>query len=179
MVNKKTKMISELKIDLACGQNKTPGFHGIDIAPVEGVDSVVDLEQFPWPIESDSAEEIICSHYVEHTNDLMKFMNEIYRILKPGGKATFAAPYYTSMRCWQDPTHKRAISESTFLYYNKDWRTTNKLTHYPINPEVDFDFSYGYVFTPEWVNKSIEVKQFGVAHYNNVVSDIHVQLTKK
>ena len=29
------------------------------------------------------------------------------------------APYYTSMRCWQDPTHTRAISEATFLYANK------------------------------------------------------------
>ena len=109
-------MINELKLDLACGQNKTEGYFGIDIAPGDKVDAVVDLEQFPWPIESDSAEDIVCSHYVEHTTDLIKFMDEVYRILKPGGKIKIIAPYYTSIRCWQDPTHKRAISDATFLY---------------------------------------------------------------
>lgn len=44
-------------------------------------------------------------------------------------KATILAPYYTSMRCWQDPTHTRAISEASFLYFNKDWRVQNKLDH--------------------------------------------------
>ncbi|MCZ2339890.1 MAG: class I SAM-dependent methyltransferase, partial [Chitinophagales bacterium] len=102
-------MINELKLNLACGQSKIDGYFGIDIKPGDTVDATMDLEQFPWDIESESAEEIICSHYVEHTSDLIKFMDEVYRILKPGGRIKIIAPYYNSMRCWQDPTHKRAI----------------------------------------------------------------------
>ena len=135
-------MINELKLNLACGQSKIDGYFGIDIKPGDTVDATMDLEQFPWDIESESAEEIICSHYVEHTSDLIKFMDEVYRILKPGGRIKVIAPYYNSMRCWQDPTHKRAISEATFLYFNKQWRETNKLDHYGI--QSDFDFVYGY-----------------------------------
>ena len=170
-------MINELKIDLACGQNKQEGFFGVDIAPGENVDAVVDLEQFPWPIESDSVEEIFCSHYVEHTSDLIKFMDEVYRILKPGGKIKVIAPYYNSIRCWQDPTHKRAISEATFFYFNKGWRETNKLDHY--NIKSDFDFSYGYELNPAWANRSEEARNFAIAHYTNVINDVHVVLTKK
>jgi len=170
-------MINELKIDLACGQNKQEGFFGVDIAPGENVDAVVDLEQFPWPIESDSVEEIFCSHYVEHTSDLIKFMDEVYRILKPGGKIKIIAPYYNSIRCWQDPTHKRAISEATFFYFNKGWRETNKLDHY--NIKSDFDFSYGYDLNPTWATRSEEARNFAIAHYTNVINDIHVVLTKK
>lgn len=170
-------MINELKIDLACGQNKQEGFFGVDITPGENVDAVVDLEQFPWPIESDSVEEIFCSHYVEHTSDLIKFMDEVYRILKPGGKIKIIAPYYNSIRCWQDPTHKRAISEATFFYFNKEWREANKLDHY--NIKCDFDFSYGYELTPEWANRSEEARNFAIAHYTNVINDVHVVLTKK
>jgi len=171
------KMINESKLDLACGQNRQEGFFGIDIAPGENVDAVVDLESYPWPIESDSVEEVFCSHYIEHTPDIIKFMEELYRILKKDGKAKFIAPYYTSMRCWQDPTHKRAISEASFLYYNKEWRKNNKLDHYPIT--CDFDYTYGYDMDAEFANKHDEARNFAIKHYWNVVNDIHVVLTKR
>jgi len=170
-------MINELKLDLACGQNRQEGYFGVDIAPGDKVDAVVDLEQYPWPIESDSAEDIVCSHYIEHTSDLIKFMDEVYRILKPGGKIKVIAPYYTSIRCWQDPTHKHAISDATFLYYNKGWREANKLDHY--NIKCDFDFTYGYDMNSQWANRSDEARNFAITHYWNVVNDIHVVLTKR
>lgn len=166
-----------IKLDIACGQNKKKGFTGIDIAKVDGVDIIHDLTKFPWPFEDNSVGEAFCSHYVEHTPDLIAFMNEVYRILAPGAQLTIHAPYYTSMRCWQDPTHLRAISEASFLYYNKGWREANRLTHYPIT--CDFDFTYGYVMGAEWAAKSPEAQQYAIAHYWNVVSDITVTLTKK
>lgn len=166
------------KLDIACGQHKQAGFVGVDISPCEGVDIVYDLEQFPWTFaEDNSVDEAFVSHYIEHTKDLIKFMNELHRILKPGGKVTMVAPYYTSIRCWQDPTHTRAISEATFLYYNQDWLKQNGLDHYPIT--ANFDFNFGYSLDEEYENKADEVKQFAIRHYWNVVHDIHVFLTKK
>lgn len=174
---KKEKLINQAKIDLACGQNRTEGYFGIDAVSGDKVDAVVNLEQFPWPIESESADDIVCSHYVEHTSDLIKFMDEVHRILKPGGKIKIVAPYYTSIRCWQDPTHKRAISEATFFYFNKQWREANKLDHYSI--KSDFDFTYGYDISVDWASKHEEARNFAIRHYNNVINDIHVVLTKK
>jgi len=173
----KKELINQGRIDLACGQNRTEGYFGIDKVPGDKVDAVVDLEQFPWPIESDSAEEVICNHYIEHTSDLMKFMEEVYRILKIGGKLKIVAPYYNSVRCWQDPTHVRAINEATFFYYNKGWREVNKLDHYPLS--CDFDFTYGYNMATEWANRSEEARNFAIKHYNNVVNDIIVTMTKR
>lgn len=163
------------RIDIACGQNKQPDFYGVDIAG--DADLIYDLEVYPWPFEDDSADELFCSHYVEHTSDLIKFMNECGRILKAGGKMTIIAPYYSSVRCWQDPTHKHAISENSFLYYNKGWREANRLDHYPIT--CDFDFTYGYVLDADWANRSVEARDFAIKHYINVVNDIHVTLTKR
>jgi len=171
------KLINEPRLDLACGQNRTEGYFGIDIAKGENVDAVVDLEKFPWPIKTGSVNEIVCSHYVEHTPELEKFMDEVYRILKPGGTMKIVAPYYTSIRCWQDPTHKRAISEASFLYYNKKWREDNKLDHY--NIKSDFDYTYGYDIAVEWANKHEEARNFAIKHYWNVVNDIHVVLTAR
>lgn len=173
----KSKFPTPLKLDIACGQNKTPDFYGVDIAKAPGVDLVYDLEKFPWPFPDNSVETAVCVHYIEHTKDIIKFMDELYRILKPGATIIIRAPYYNSMRAWQDPTHTRVISEATFFYYNKDWREANKLDHYPI--KADFDFSFGYDFTPDWAMRSEEARAFAVRHYTNVVMDIQVVLVKK
>lgn len=165
------------RLDIACGQNKAQGFYGVDIAPGEGVDLAYDLEKFPWPFPDNSVDEAVCSHYIEHTRDLIKFMDEVWRIMKPGKQVLIRAPYYNSVRAWQDPTHTRVISEATFLYYNKDWRVTNKLDHYPI--KADFDYSFGYDYTPDWAMRSEEARAFATRHYTNVVMDIQVVLTKK
>ena len=37
-------LITNMKLDIACGQNKQKGFKWVDIAPGEGVDFVWDLE---------------------------------------------------------------------------------------------------------------------------------------
>ena len=174
---KKIEFPTPFKLDVACGQSKTPGFFGVDIAPGEGVDMVYDLENFPWPIPDNSVDELVCNHYIEHTKDLIKFMDELHRIMKPGKQALIRAPYYNSMRAWQDPTHTRAISEATFLYYNKDWRVANRLDHYPV--KADFDYGFGYDFAPDWAMRAEEARAFAVRHYTNVVMDIQVVLTKK
>src|SRR5262249_39996117 len=131
----------------------------------------------PWPWPAESVGEVFCAHYIEHTSDLIAFMNELGRILIVGGTAKLIAPYYSSMRAWQDQTHKRAISEASFLYFNKGWRVDNKLDHYPIT--CDFDFAYAYAMTPEWMMRSQEARDFAIKYYWNVVNDIHVTVTKR
>jgi len=165
-----------VRLDLGAGQNKKEGFRGVDILP--GSDITFDLFKPKWTFAKDnSVDELNISHFIEHVLDLMAFMNECHRILKPGGQMTVIAPYYSSVRCWQDPTHKQAISEMTFLYYNAEWRKNNGLDHYPIT--ADFDFSYGYNFDAAWAMKSEEARAFALKHYINVVSDIFVTLTKR
>jgi SAM-dependent methyltransferase len=166
-----------MKLDIACGDNKKEGFTGIDIAKTNSTDIVHDLNSYPWPFENNSIEEIWCSHYIEHTPDLMKFMNEVCRIMKPGAQATFISPYYTSIRCWQDPTHLRAISENTYYYYNKGWRELNKLEHYPIT--ADFNIvQWAHSWNADWASRSQEAKNFALKHYNNVVDDLWAILIK-
>jgi hypothetical protein len=197
MATKKQKKDEPLKLSLACGGNVPEGFKGVDIVKTSSADYVQDLMKFPWSQFADnSVDEIECSNFVEHIphgdsrdDPFFQFFDEIYRILKPAefdpnnpniplkGIARIVCPYYSSMRAWQDPTHQRAISESSFLYVNKQWRIDNKLDHYPVS--CDFDFSYGYVLAPQWQNRSQEAQSFAIQHYINVVTDIQVQLIKR
>lgn len=193
----KAKKDTPLKLSLACGGHKPEGFKGVDIIKTKSADYIQDLLKFPWSQFADnSVDEIECSNFVEHIphgdsyNDpFFQFFDEIYRILKPAtydpenpniplsGFARIVCPYYSSMRAWQDPTHQRAISEASFLYLNKQWRIDNKLDHYPIS--CDFDFNYGYILSPEWQSRSQEAQTFAIQHYINVVTDIQVQITKR
>lgn len=163
------------KVDLACGQHKTPGFYGIDIVPVEGVDCVHDLNQFPWPLANDSVEEVSCSHYAEHVPDLIGFMNELNRVCKNGATVRLWHPYYSSIRATQDPTHVRFLSEATWYYFDQNWLKEQGLDHYPIKCDFEVVSVVG-TFNPPWDKRNEEMRQFAVQHYWNVISDLAVVL---
>ena len=167
-VNSATAII---KLDLGCGDRKEPGFLGVDHSPLPGVDIVCDLENYPWDIGSDSVFEIRASHYIEHTKDLKAFMEECYRILVHGGLMTLIAPYYTSIRAFQDYTHIRPISENTFIYFNQPWMKSQKLGHYGGACDYDIE-AVKYIYGPNWEARSNDAREWARIHYNNVVMDI-------
>lgn len=170
------------KLDLGCGDNKKQGFTGVDKFKTPSVDIVCDLLTFPWPFKDESIEEIHSAHFFEHVPQTLraKFMEEIYRILKPGAKAFIICPYAHSHRSIQDATHEwPPICETSFLYFNANWRKENKLEHGFYDIKCDFDFAYGFQLFPDWQMKSAEALAFALKHYLNVAQDIHVTLTKK
>lgn len=183
-----TKVASDLvRIDLACGATKKEGYKGMDKFAVEGVDIVHDLLTFPWPLEDNSVFEFECSHFVEHIPiilpngeyGLYAFMNEVYRCLMPGGAIHIRAPYFASMEAWQDPTHTRAITDRTFMYFDKKMIENSKLDHYS-GMTCDFEqVTRTFVLQPEWEHRASEVRDQAIRLYNNVVQEIRFLLRKR
>lgn len=165
-----------MKLDIACGQRKQKGFKGVDIVPGPDIDFVWDLEKYPWePFADHSVSEVYIAHYAEHTSDLMKFMDEVWRICENDAKVTIVSPYYTSLAAWADPTHKRVLTEMTWAYFSKGWREREKLDQYPMK----CDFAIGnpvIFFSSPWDKKSEEARQFAQQHYWNVVSDMVIEM---
>jgi SAM-dependent methyltransferase len=180
-------MINEPKLDLACGIGKREGFFGIDKLDLPDVDFIWDLEKYPWPIESESADEIFCSHYVEHIphnvnnpNDnrdgFLQFVDECYRILKPGGKLNVIAPYYASMRAFGDPTHTRYICDLSFNHCNKQWLKQANVPDY--GQKANFDIKISYRINNEMALKSDEVRTKAFTKDWNAIEDIIFELSK-
>lgn len=171
-----------VKVNLACGQRCGPGSIGVDIADIDGVDIVHDLKVYPWPFEDGTVDEVTCEHYVEHLDgaEFIDFMNELWRILADGGRATIETPYLTSYRAWADPTHKSMMHEAKFVYFNREWRENEKLDHGDyVKITANFDFDFGYRITdPRWVNAHEEAKARAIQHYWNVVDDLVIHLRK-
>ena len=103
-----------MKLNLGCGGLRIPGFVGVDLRPGPGVDVVVDLASFPWPFPDSSVDEVVAWHVMEHLvgNDFSRAVEEIARILRPGGLLYVKVPY--GLRGLYFPHHHRAFNRHTF-----------------------------------------------------------------
>jgi SAM-dependent methyltransferase len=103
-----------MKLDLGCGQNKEPGYVGMDIIPGPAVDVVHSFDSFPYPFDDNVFDEVKCMSSLEHVEDLVKTVSEIHRILKPGGILKVWCPHYSGPDAYRDPTHKTFFAYTTF-----------------------------------------------------------------
>lgn len=178
-----------MKLNLACGKHKIPGWLNIDISEQVQPDMVMDLLATPWVIsprdngddpqfDDCEVEEIFCSHFVEHIGDeLIAFMDEAHRVLKPGRLFRIRCPYYTSIRAVQDPTHKRFISEAMFQYFSAEGRKRLGMDHYPI--KADFDVQeMRFHFPEEMQHIPEDERKYLLQHCWNTAADIEVLLRK-
>ena len=107
-----------LKIaDLGCGPDKFPGAVGVDVVSRQGIDIVHNLNDFPWPLESNSFDVIIANHLIEHVDDIVTMMHEVARVLKPGGYFIGRTPHYSHVDSYSDPTHRRHMTTVSFDYF--------------------------------------------------------------
>lgn len=175
-----------IKLDFGAGPNPRDGFEGVDQYQFDGkVTHVMDVKQTPWPWTDSSVEEAHASHFVEHLTGMerVKFVNELYRVLVPGGKCQIIVPHWASCRAYGDPTHQwPPVSEFWFYYLNKEWRKANTphddIAYNPDGFSCDFSFTYGYSLNPSIVNRNQEYQQFAISNYKEACSDMIAVLTK-
>lgn len=174
-----------IKLDLGCGSRKKEGFLGVDQYPMDNVDVVLDIGTAPWPWEDGSVEEIHASHFLEHLTAMQRvhFMNEAFRVLKDGGKATIITPHWASNRAYGDFTHQwPPVAEMFFYYLKQEWRNTQAPhTDKKWNPQgysCNFDATWGYSFSPELGARHPEHVQFALQNYKEAAQDIHATLVK-
>ena len=196
-----------IKLDLGCGKSRQPGFLGVDRRKFEGVDFVTDLtsktwffdvnvggictkEEEGWKLPDSSVTEVHCSHFLEHLNHnqedpaRVRFMNELYRVLIPGGKATIITPHWASNRAYGDFTHAdKPVSEMFYYYLSKEWRKTNA----PDNDiewneqgyTCDFDATWGYSMHDMIKVKHQEAQSFAMTFYKEAVQDMYSTIIAK
>ncbi len=105
-------------LDLGCGNRKRPGAIGIDVNPDTDADIVHNLNQFPYPFEGSTFDEIYADNVIEHLDDVIKTMEELHRISKPGGLVKVIVPYFRARWAYVDPTHKHFFTVDSFSYFD-------------------------------------------------------------
>ena len=183
---KSIKPANYIKLDFGCGPNPKEGYEGVDIIEFgDKVKHVLDLTKFPYPFKDGTVSHAHASHFIEHLDatERVKFMNEMYRILKPEGELDIVVPHWCSNRAYGDPTHKwPPISEMWFYYLNKDWRATQAPhTDFKYNPNgfsCNFQANWGYTYRQDLAGRNQEYIQDATMNHKEVLMDTVAHMVK-
>ena len=126
-------------LDLGCGPSPRNPYacdeaHAVDLALPEGLNSQLfrraNLSVEPIPHPDSSFDSISAFDFLEHiprvlgTHDgrstrfpFVELMNEVHRVLKPGGRFYAVTPAYPRMQAFHDPTHVNFITQGTWEYF--------------------------------------------------------------
>jgi SAM-dependent methyltransferase len=175
-----------VKLDIGCGTKKHEGFIGIDRLKFDGVDVVCEVGVAPLPYDDNTVDEVYSSHFLEHlaAGERIQFVNELFRVMKPGAKATIIVPHYASSRAYGDPTHQwPPIGEFWFFYLKKEWRMANAPhtdhEHWEQGYRCDFDATWGYGIHQALLTRNQEYQQFALNFYREAAQDLHATLVKR
>jgi len=125
----------KVKVDLGCGFRKK-GNIGIDITKENtDADLVCNLGFEPLPLPDNSVHKIVCRDFLEHLPKayyseatkrlkypIIDLMNEIWRVLRPGGTFTSHTPCHPHVEVHRDPTHLSVWTLESMDYFCGKYR---------------------------------------------------------
>jgi SAM-dependent methyltransferase len=126
-------------LDLGCGASPRNPYgraelHAIDLARPEGIDAerfrAANLSLQPIPYPDSSFDSVSAYDFLEHVPRVLagadgattvfpfvRLMNEVWRVLVPGGLFYALTPAVPALEAFTDPTHVNFISEHTHGYF--------------------------------------------------------------
>jgi SAM-dependent methyltransferase len=113
-------------LDVGCGSAKHPGSVGLDRSADTEADVVHDLDVFPYPFSDSSFDHVLMQDVLEHVESPIAVLEELHRILRPGGHLQLRTPHFSSVLAYGDPTHRhyfsviavRSLAEPRFAHYS-------------------------------------------------------------
>lgn len=105
-------------LNLGSGPKKMTGAVNVDVVDSTRPESVHDLNVRPWPLDTAAFDEIHAYDVLEHVHDVVAFMEEVHRVCAPEGVVHITVPHFSSGNAWRDPTHRRAFTHDTLLYFD-------------------------------------------------------------
>jgi len=115
-----------MRLNLGCGRKPLAEAVNLDISPVVGADVVHDLNTTPWPFASDTFDEVHAYDVLEHVQDVVKALEEIHRICRPGAVLHATVPHFSSANAFTDVTHRHWFGWRSFEPFD----SRNDLAHY-------------------------------------------------
>lgn len=142
-------------LDFGSLHNKPEGYLGVDQYPGPSVDLV---HTFPARLDlPDHSVGVIRAYdFMEHVTDKIALINEIYRLLVPGGLLLSMTPSTDGRGAFQDPTHVAYYNENSFWYYTNDFyrrfvpaviakfQSSRTITRFPSQWHEENKISYVY-----------------------------------
>jgi SAM-dependent methyltransferase len=103
-------------LNLGCGRQYDPRAINLDVTPDTNPDVQHDLEEMPWPFPDERFDRIEAIDVIEHLSNPLAAMEQIHRILTPGGRVHIALPHFSSANAYTDLTHRGFFGWRSFDY---------------------------------------------------------------
>jgi hypothetical protein len=132
-----------------------------------------------WPWQNGSLEEVNIANLLQFLKPKarIRFMNELHRVLKKGGKAQIVTPYWASSRAYGDLAFEYPpIAEPWYYHLNKEWRKQN--APWGTDYKCNFSATWGYGLHPLMVNRNQEYQQHAVTFWKESAQDMVATLIK-
>jgi len=143
-----------MKINMGCGRDIKEGYTNVDIIKNKGVDVIHNLNEYPYPFEDSSVDEIYARDIMEHLDNPNKFIRELWIIGKKGCKIKIITPHFSSMYAWNDLTHKRPFGYFVFNHYDCEQSLCNDLnmkTPTRFDVKAHLNFGWAGMFGTQWL----------------------------
>lgn len=105
-------------LNLGCGRKPLAGAVNLDCVASVAADVVHDLNVRPWPFPDGSFRHVQAFDVIEHLDDVVATMEEIYRICEDGATVEITVPHFSSSNAFTDPTHRHFFGHFTFRYFD-------------------------------------------------------------
>jgi ubiquinone/menaquinone biosynthesis C-methylase UbiE len=174
--NSKIGARGQVKLDLGCGPNKHKGYIGLDAVKLKGVDIVADINK-KLPFQDNTFDEVLARCVLEHVDDIFFTMEEIHRILKPGGKIVAFVPYWNSYYTYADLQHKRGYVENSFDCFTEDGAREYSGLNYYTKARFKMEFMDVEGGRLLWLLKKIRLDGWARRYFNNIASTIHFEMS--
>lgn len=107
-----------LRLNLGCGSKPRAGFLGVDLGEHTTAQVRMDVLAYLRSLPDGAVAEVYSRHMLEHLEPaaLRALLQEVDRVLMPGGKVLFIVPHASNPWFWSDPTHRQPFAVHTFSY---------------------------------------------------------------
>lgn len=118
-------------LELGCGKRKRqPHWIGIDALDYQGVDIVGDVYDVLAAFPDGSVHAVHSFHFFEHVADLPRLLDELARVIKPGGMLHVVVPHFSNPYYYSDYTHRNPFGLYSFSYLSEDALLRRKVPIY-------------------------------------------------
>jgi len=131
-------------LNLGCGDRPEVGATNHDrIEHSPWIDVVWDLDKLPWPWADEEWDKVQAYDVMEHLHlEVNEWLEECWRILKPGGKLELRLPAFDNHLSYRDPTHRRVFHPESFFYWDPGHQLWEHFGRYYWDAKCWWDVSF-------------------------------------
>jgi len=102
------------KLNLGCGSEYKKDWVNVDVLRSVKADKYFSLDEYPWPLKSNSFDEVLMKSVLEHLQDPILGLKEAIRVSENHAKITVIVPHARNYAFISDLQHKTNFTEASF-----------------------------------------------------------------